>query len=596
MIETLRKAVQMLSAEMRRRWLLLVPLAVITGIAEMGTAAGIFALVGLLTNGHAARGGWFAAIISRLPWQSPRAVVAQICALLAVYYALKTLVTVGAEYMRIRISHDASAELASGMLRRYLSAPYPFHFHRNSAELIRNCTESISEVFGGVLAASTKFFADLLMGAGVIAVVVLTSPGPALAWGLMLIVVVWGVLRLTRQTAIRHGAYSYEVSVAILQSLQQALGGIKELKVLGRERHFYEEFEQRQRDLRELGYLHAAIGGVPSIAIQTALFCGALGLVVVMALTGRTGGETLPVASVFGYAGLRVLPLAQGLVVTLNGIRARKRWVDELYEDFHALDSATLVAPGGDTALVSFRHEIRLDRVSYTYPLSARPALQDVSLAIRHGESVGIVGPTGAGKSTIVDLVLGLLAPSTGEIAVDGVALSGEARWKRRVGYVPQTLFLIDDTLRRNIALGIRDDAIDDRRVLEVLRMSQLAHFIAELPKGLETRVGERGIRLSGGERQRVAIARALYHDPDLIVFDEATAALDVVTEVEVTRAIESLRGIKTMMVIAHRLSTVRGCDRLVWLRQGRVEAIGSFEELCRRSPEFLAFAQPAAV
>src|SRR5262249_43477984 len=153
---------------------------------------------------------------------------------------------------------------------------------------------------------------------------------------------------------------------------------------------------------------------------------------------------------------------------------------------------------------------------------------------------------------------------------------------KRRVGYVPQTLFLIDDTLRRNIALGIKDDAIDDRRVLEVLRLSQLAHLIAQLPRGLDTRVGERGVRLSGGERQRVAIARALYHDPDLIVFDEATAALDVVTEADVTRAIESLRGLKTMLVIAHRLGTVRGCDRLIWLRDGVVEAIGSIDDLCR--------------
>jgi ATP-binding cassette subfamily C protein len=594
-LETLRNSVEMLAPKMRRRWLVLVPLALVTGVAEMGTAAGIFALVALLTDGHPARAGWFASLIGHLPWQSPRAIVVQVCTLLAVYYVLKTLVTVGAEYMRVRISHDASAELASGMLRRYLSAPYPFHFHRNSAELIRNCTDSVSEVLGGVLAGSTKLIADFLMGGGVIVVLVLTSPGAALAWGLMLIVVMWGVLRLTRRAAVRHGAHSYEVNVAILRSLQQALGGIKEVKVLGREQYFYEEFEQRQRELRELGYLQEALGSVPSIAIQTVLFCGALALVVVMALTGHARGETLPVASVFGYAGIRVLPLAQGLVVTLNGIRGRKHWVDELYDDFRALDVAAIAAPGG-VADVSFRHEIRLDRVSYTYPRADRPALHDLSLAIRHGESVGIVGATGAGKSTIVDLVLGLLAPTNGTITVDGVALSGEARWKRRVGYVPQTFFMIDDTLRRNIALGIRDDAIDDRRVLEVLRMSQLAHFIAELPQGLDTRVGERGIRLSGGERQRVAIARALYHDPDLIVFDEATAALDVITETEVTRAIESLRGVKTMLVIAHRLSTVRGCDRLIWLRGGAVEGLGSFDELWRQHAEFRALAQRSAV
>jgi ATP-binding cassette subfamily C protein len=517
------------------------------------------------------------------------------CLLLAIYYVLKTVVIIWAEYMRIRIAHDASAQLASAMLRRYLSAPYPFHFRRNSAELIRNCTDSVTEVLAGVLAAVTKSIADVLMGAGVIVVLVLTSPWPALVWGAALIAVMGAVLRVTRRSARQHGAHSYEVSVAILRSLQQALGGIKEVKVLGREQYFYDEFEKRQRELRALGYLHFTLVSVPPVVVQTVLFCGALALVAVMELAGRTGAETLPVAGVFGYAGLRVLPLAQGLVVTLNGIRARARWVDELHDDYRALEDPPGATSSTRAAQVSFRHEIRLDRVTYAYPHGDRPALRDVSLGIRYGESLGIVGPTGAGKSTMVDLVLGLLSPTRGSITVDGVALK-DAVWKRRIGYVPQTLFLIDNTLRRNIALGITDEAIDDRRVLEVLRMSQLAHFVGELRHGIETRVGERGIRLSGGERQRVAIARALYHDPDLIVFDEATSSLDLHTEGEVTRAIEGLRGLKTMLVVAHRLSTVRGCDRLIWLRNGGIEAIGSFEHLCRENAEFRALAQRAAV
>jgi ATP-binding cassette, subfamily B, bacterial PglK len=593
MFETLRKSVEMLPPGTRGRWFMLVPLAIVTGAAEMGAAAGIFALVSLLTASPAPS-RWFAPIVARLPWHGPQAIVLQVCVLLAVYSLLKALLTIWAEYMRIRISHDASAQLASAMLRRYLSAPYPFHFHRNSAELVRNCTDSVAEVLGGVLAASTKFIADLCMGAGVIVVLVLTSPWPALASGLMLVATMWGVLRITRRAATRHGAHSYDVSVGILKSVQQALGGIKEVKVLGRERYFYEDFELRQRELRELGDLQVALRTAPPVVMQTALLYGGLALVGVLVLTGRTGAETLPVASVFGYAGIRVLPLAQGLIVTLNGIRERQRWVDELYDDYRALDDVAMVASAPDPIRLTFTHEIRLERVSYTYPGADRPALVDVSLAIHHGESIGIVGSTGSGKSTVVDLVLGLLTPTRGAISVDGVPLTANAVWTRRVGYVPQTLFLIDDTLRRNIALGIPDAEIDDRRMFEVLRMSQFAHVIADLPRGLDTRVGERGVRLSGGERQRVAIARALYHDPDLIVFDEATSSLDVLTEGEITRAIEALRGFKTMLVVAHRLSTLRGCDRLVWLCEGRVEAIGSFDDLCRQHAEFGALARAA--
>jgi ATP-binding cassette subfamily C protein len=194
-------------------------------------------------------------------------------------------------------------------------------------------------------------------------------------------------------------------------------------------------------------------------------------------------------------------------------------------------------------------------------------------------------------------VILGLLAPSSGRITVDGVDLSTtSAPWKRRVGYVPQTIYLIDDSLRRNIALGIKDHDVDDRRLHAAVAAAQLQAFVGQLPAGLETHVGERGIRLSGGERQRIAIARALYHDPDLLIFDEATASLDVRTEAEINRTIDALRSVKTVVVIAHRLSTVKSCDRLVWLEKGRVVDIGSFEELRQRSADFRALVTMAAV
>ncbi|HEX4565799.1 MAG TPA: ABC transporter ATP-binding protein [Vicinamibacterales bacterium] len=564
MLETLRKSAAMVSPATKRRWFAVLPLSLLSSAAEMATAMGLFALLKLLGSGSV----------------PGRARIVQTAGVLAVVFLLKTALVLWTQYARIRVAHDAAADVAASMLRRYLSAPYPFHIRRNSAELIRNLTSSMTEVLGGVLAGSTAFATDALVGAGLAVVIVLTSPAIAVTWVAVLSATMAIVLRVTRTAAARFGATTYESSAAVIQSLQEPLAGIKELKVLGREGYFYDAFRARHEDLRRAGYLAVTLDAGSSLTVQAVLFCGVLALVVVLTLAGRPAPELLATAGVFGYAGLRMLPLAQSLVTTVNAIRSRRRWVDELYADFLALEDS-LHARDAARA-VTFEREIALRGVSFTYPGGGRPAVDGVSIAIRKGESVGIVGPTGAGKSTLVDLLLGLLPPSTGTIAVDGIELTGADVWRRRVGYVPQSLFMIDDTLRRNVALGIPDGDVDDRRILEVLRMSQLAHFLAELPQGLDTRVGERGVRLSGGERQRLAIARALYHDPDLLVFDEATSALDLGTEAEVTRAIDGLRGRKTTIVISHRLTSVANCDRLVWVRSGRVEAEGTFQELRR--------------
>jgi ATP-binding cassette subfamily C protein len=230
---------------------------------------------------------------------------------------------------------------------------------------------------------------------------------------------------------------------------------------------------------------------------------------------------------------------------------------------------------------VTFDREITFEHVTLRYEAGDRPALTDVNLSIRPGESIGIVGPTGAGKSTLVDVLLGLLLPTGGRVLIDGDPLSTRERgWQRLIGYVPQEVYLLDDTLRRNIAFGIADRAIDDRQLARAVSLARLGEVVSALPKGLETNVGENGVRLSGGQRQRVAIARALYHDPPVLVFDEATAALDNQTEREVTEAIAALRGDRTLVAIAHRLSTVQACDRLIYLRDGRIAGIGTYQEL----------------
>jgi ATP-binding cassette subfamily C protein len=263
--------------------------------------------------------------------------------------------------------------------------------------------------------------------------------------------------------------------------------------------------------------------------------------------------------------------------------------VEALYDDYRLVSARDWSVGDGAGASVVFRDAIALERVTYAYPGSEVPALRDVSLTIRRGESIGVVGPTGAGKSTLIDALVGLLPPSAGCVRVDGIDLTAaRARtWRRHVGYVPQSIVLVDDSLRRNVALGIPDRDIDARRLAQAVRIAQLGPLVAAQPEGLEARVGEHGVRLSGGERQRVGIARALYHDPDLLVLDEATAALDTPTETALSAAIRALHGEKTVLLIAHRLSTVRSCDRIALLVDGRLADCGTFDELLARNAEF---------
>ena len=362
--------------------------------------------------------------------------------------------------------------------------------------------------------------------------------------------------------------------------------------MLGRTGFFHEVFARQQSALFRVKCLHATLDAVPRLLVESTFVCGALLVVFLLTLQGHRGADVLPLLGLYAYAGFRIIPSANRILWRINEIRYGTTAIHQLYDDYTVIaHNASHACDASADEGLSFTDRITVEGLSYTYAGSRTPALHNVYLTIRRGESIGIVGPTGAGKSILVDILIGLLQPSCGRITVDSVALHQRLRsWQRQIGYVPQTIFLADDSLRRNIALGLPDDDIDDDKVRMTIRMAQLEVFVASLPDGLEV-AGERGVRLSGGERQRVGLARALYHEPEVLVFDEATSALDSRTEGEVVRAIEALHGAKTLIVIAHRLSTVRHCDRLLFLQSGHVADCGAFDELVERSIDFRAMA-----
>jgi ATP-binding cassette, subfamily B, bacterial PglK len=594
MLAALKKCLLLLTPRQRWQWVGLIPLTIAVAVMEALGAAMVLWFIKLISvPSQFAALPIIGALYQVFPWRDGQESLLCFTVLMALFYLLKNSVSAVGVYVQNKIVSRSTATLSERLLRGYLTLPYALHLRRNSADLTHNLTNAVEVVFSVVMTSAVAIASEILVVLGIITVLIVTTPLATLVACVVLGGLSAALLKLTRQAFLRWGVQSQALGKSILQNLQQAFGGLKEMKVLGREWFFHEAFSSQQSALFRIKCRHATLEAVPRLLVESTFVCGALLVVILLTLQGHTGADVLPLPGLYAYAGFRIIPSANRMLWRINEIRYGTTAVHQLYDDYTVIvrnASAAFDASTGES--MPFMDRIVVEGVSYTYAGSHASALQDVHLTIRRGESIGIVGPTGAGKSTLVDLLIGLLQPSCGRITIDSVMLHKRLRsWQRQIGYVPQTIFLTDDSLRHNIALGIPDDDIDDAKVQAAVRMAQLEAFVASLPNGLDTFVGERGVRLSGGERQRVGIARALYHEPEVLVFDEATSALDSHTEDDVVRAIEALHGTKTLIIIAHRLSTVRHCDRLVLLQSGHVAACGSFDELVKRNAEFRAMA-----
>ncbi|HLK21850.1 MAG TPA: ATP-binding cassette domain-containing protein, partial [Bryobacteraceae bacterium] len=389
----------------------------------------------------------------------------------------------------------------------------------------------------------------------------------------------------------RWGRLLHAANTQKMQSLRQSLAAVKEAKILGRERYFSRRFARIRSGLGDLEAVQLTTEVLPRLVVETTFVLALSALIVIAWLRPMGAGNLTLTLGIFAYGGLRLLPSLHLMVYRFNRIGSGDASVQAVARDWNEL--SPYVAAGSEVEpALAMKESIVFTDVSFSYDTAHgldQPALSDINVTILRGESIGIVGPTGAGKTTLVDLMLGVLEPDEGTIRVDGRDIRTSLRgWQKQIGYVPQTVYLIDDTIRRNIALGLEDAEIDEARVVQAARDAQLDGFLSGLPDGLDTLTGERGLRLSGGERQRIAVARALYRSPAVLIFDEATAALDNLTEQALTTTIQGLHGKITTVFIAHRLSTVESCDRLIFLRDGKIADVGSYSEL-EKNPEFLA-------
>jgi len=504
-------------------------------------------------------------------------VVGGMLALVGVYL-VKALFLALLAWRQTRFAYNVQAQLSQRLFTVYLRQPYTFHLQHNSAQLISNVIIEVGTFVGNGILPGTTVLTESLVLVGLCCLLLFVEPVGALIAAGVLGAAAWGSYRLTRGRVTRWGQARQHHEGLRVQHLQQGLSGAKDVILLGREADFLHQYHVHNTRSAHMGQLQSTLQQMPRLWLELLAVSGLAILVISMLAQGRALDAVLPTLVLFAAAAFRLLPSVNRLLGSVQSLRYGLAVIEVLHKE---MKRAVPEIAGEHNPVTPFAATLELNHVTYAYPAAAEPALKNVSLVIRRGESVGFIGTSGAGKSTLVDIVLGLLAPDAGEVRVDGKDIRANLRgWQDQIGYVPQSIFLTDDTLRRNVAFGLADEQIDAAAVKRAIQAAQLDEFVAGLPDGLETLVGERGIRLSGGQRQRIGIARALYHDPAVLVLDEATGALDTATERGVMDAITALQGKKTILIVAHRLTTVERGDRLYRLEQGAIVAEGSPQQM----------------
>jgi ABC-type multidrug transport system fused ATPase/permease subunit len=473
-----------------------------------------------------------------------------------------------------------TARFGSQILKSYILQPFSFHLKKNSSTLIRNTQDASVLVAGGIEPLLT-LVSEGLIAAALFLVLIVVEPLGTIVVVAALILATMLFHRVSDSKLEGWGTRRQFEKGKIIQTIQQSLGAVKDIQVLNRENWFISEHNRHQEQDGRLLRKIITIQSLPRLWLEVMAIGGLTGLIGVMLSSGHEASEIVPVVGLFAATAFRVLPSINKIVGSKQQLKVSRAAIETIYSDLH-LPIRNLSNVQADQ--LEFEN-IEVDSLFFSYEGIDSPVLAEVNVRVRNGEAVGFVGQSGSGKSTLIDIMLGLLDAKTGSVKINGHDIDDVKRsWQQQIGYIPQAIFLMDDSLRRNIAIGIADSDIDEIAVREALISAQLEDFVMSLPEGLDTVVGERGVRLSGGQRQRIGIARALYHRPSVLVLDEATSSLDTETEHGVMQAVRALQGDKTVLIVAHRLSTVEYCDRLYRLDAGRIVDEGKFEDVMNRT------------
>ncbi len=497
------------------------------------------------------------------------------------------------KYARIRV-HSIGARLLEG----YLTQPYAWYLNQHTSRLSTNILNEIGQVVSGALFPVMQLFAHSIVAIALLALLFAIDPALALSAIVFLGISYSGIYFLCRKPLFVSGKKRYSANLERYKIINEIFGGIKDVKVKGLELTMRRRFEVPSYRTANQEVKIALLKQLPGYFMQGALTIGVVSALLYLLVSRGSLSNVLPTFAAFAYAGYRLMPSLQQIYRHLSSIRSSLPALEALVKDYSStIKGNTHNLQMHETEKMTLNQAIELENISFSYSGIEKKAIDSLNMLIPAYSRIGIVGTTGAGKTTLVDILLGLLRPESGSLKVDGIEIcsSNLPSWQKTVGYVPQQIFLADETIAGNIAFGIPEKDIDREAVEKAAKTANLHEFILEqLAQGYDTTVGERGVRLSGGQRQRIGIARALYHEPDLIIMDEATSALDNITENAVMKSVENLSERVTTILIAHRLTTVQSCDIIYLLENGRVKASGSFDELIENSIDFRNLSQAA--
>lgn len=596
MWETIRKLRDLLDRREKLQAVALLFLVLLVGLVESSRIASILPLVAVLADpGIVRSNAYVAAAYNWLGFDSTDHFLVflglSLFGLLLLTLSISALLT----WASTRFMSMRNYSLSRRLFEVYLDKPYEWYLRHNSADLGKSVLSEVAQVVNGSLMPAMNLVTEGVLAACMISILIIADPFLAFFVIAFLICGYWLVYVVARGYLTRIGEQRLAANKERFRVSNEAFGGIKDVKVLGLEPAYLKRFDKPSFRFIDMQVKSTLVGALPQYGFQAVAFGLVLGIVFYQMKVGGDLAKALPIIALYALAGQRLMPALQGVYKASAQLRYSKPALDAIHHALVERPRETTAAEPTSVKPLGLADQIELRGVSYTYPTGSSAAVDNVTLVIKARTVVGFVGETGAGKTTLVDIILGLLEPQSGGLLVDGMSITAGNReqWLRSIGYVPQHVFLSDDTVAANIALGVRPSKIDRDSLQRAAQIANLHLFIEkELPQGYQTVVGERGIRLSGGQRQRISIARALYRDPDLLIMDEGTSALDNLTERAVMDAVNNLASRKTIVMIAHRLSTVRNCDTIYLMERGAVVAHGSYEQLIQRSARFRSMAQ----